>query len=148
MLLRLALHGGGVVVTGACALGVFRRHCRNPSWCDACRDADRSRARGEQPRHIDASLWRAPDTAPGRGSVSVEEINRHNRERAPQSTCDALLWELREYGLPQLTKPDCRRRLADLSTAQIRDLIAALIRLRPKYPIITNELIAKVGEQL
>jgi hypothetical protein len=78
-------------------------------------------------------------------------LNRAARDRynaAPQSTYDAAVYELRTYGIAQLEKPNCRRRLADLSTAQVRELIAALIRLRPKYPKITDELIGKVGDQL
>jgi hypothetical protein len=95
-----------------------------------------------------------PDVIPGRESMSLErlygEIIRKGREQygAPKSTCDATLWELRTYGLPQLAKPDCRRRLANLSTGQLRELLAALIRLRPEYPNITDELIAKIGGQL
>jgi hypothetical protein len=60
---------------------------------------------------------------------------------APQATFDALLYELRTHGLPQLRNPDCRRRLGDVSDAQLEDLIAALIRLQPNYYNITDELI-------
>jgi hypothetical protein len=75
---------------------------------------------------------------------------RHIRdERARQSTCDACLYELREHGVSQLLQPNCKRRLGDLSTDQVRELIAALLRLRPKYPAtITDALILKIGDQL
>jgi hypothetical protein len=66
--------------------------------------------------------------------------------RAAQSTVDALVWELRTYGIPQLGKPNCQRRLSDLSTKQGHELIAALLRLRPRYPAITDELILKLGD--
>ena len=66
----------------------------------------------------------------------------------PQSTYDAVLYELRTYGLAHLANSNCQRRLADLSTFQMRELIAALIQLRPKYSSITDELLLKLGEQL
>lgn len=68
--------------------------------------------------------------------------------QGPRATMDALIYELRTHGLPQLGKVNCRRRLSDLSTPQVRELIASLIRLRPKYPAITNELILKLGDHL
>jgi hypothetical protein len=83
-----------------------------------------------------------------------EALNDQRRLRsmrhgdAPQSTYDAALYELRTHGIAQLEKPNCRRRLGDLSTQQVRDLIAALIRLRPNYPAITDELILKLGDCL
>ena len=60
---------------------------------------------------------------------------------APRSTYDAALWELRTYGVAQLAKENCRRRLSDLSTKQIRELVAALMRLRPQYLMINDELL-------
>ncbi len=69
-------------------------------------------------------------------------------KQAPQSTCDAALYEFRTYGIAQLKDPNCRRRLGDLSTLQVRDLIAALMRLQPKYPAITDDLLLTLGEQL
>jgi hypothetical protein len=60
---------------------------------------------------------------------------------APRSTFDALVLELRTHGLPQFTNTSCRRRLGELSTQQVRELIAALMRLRPRYSAITGELI-------
>lgn len=78
-----------------------------------------------------------------------EALNDQRRyERAAQSTYDALVYELRTYGIAQLEKPNCRGRLGDCSTQQLRDLIAALIRLRPNYPAITDELILKLGDCL
>jgi hypothetical protein len=69
--------------------------------------------------------------------------------RAAQSVCDAVLFELRTYGLPQLAKPTTQQRLADLSSEQLDGIIAALIRLRPKYPAtITDDLLLALGELL
>ena len=67
---------------------------------------------------------------------------------APQTTYDAALWELRTYGVAQLTKENCRRRLSDLSTKQLRELTAALMRLRPQYSMINDELLLKLGDLL
>jgi hypothetical protein len=67
---------------------------------------------------------------------------------APRSTYDAALWELRTYGVAQLAKENCRRRLSDLSTKQIRELVAALMRLRPQYSMINDELLLKLGDLL
>jgi len=67
---------------------------------------------------------------------------------AAQTTYDAALFELRTYGLAQLAKENCRRRLSDLSTKQLRELIAALVRLRSQYSMINDELLLKLGDLL
>jgi hypothetical protein len=64
---------------------------------------------------------------------------------APAVTLDALIYELRTYGAAQLVEPNCRSRLADLSTPQVRELITRLIRLRPQYPRIDDDLIVLLG---
>jgi hypothetical protein len=68
--------------------------------------------------------------------------------RAAQSTCYALLYELRTCGASQLKNPRCQSRLADCSTDQVRELLASLMRIRSKHPAITDELLLKLGEQL
>jgi hypothetical protein len=50
--------------------------------------------------------------------------------------------------LAQLAKENCRRRLSDLSTKQLRELIAALVRLRSQYSMINDELLLKLGDLL
>jgi hypothetical protein len=70
------------------------------------------------------------------------------RRDAPQSTYEALLDELRTFGVAQLAQANCQRRLSNFSTEQLRELIAALMRLKPAYPEITDELLLKLGEQL
>ena len=67
---------------------------------------------------------------------------------AAETTYDAALWELRTCGVVQLNKENCRRRLSDLSTNQLRELIAALMRLRPHYSMINDELLLKLGDLL
>jgi hypothetical protein len=59
-----------------------------------------------------------------------DRLNDQRRwSEAPRPTYDAALFELREYGIPQLAKPNCQRRLAMLSPKQLEDVIAALLRL-------------------
>ena len=70
----------------------------------------------------------------------------HERREAPASTYEAALYELSRYGVAQLGKPNCRRRIGDLSSPQIKELAAALRRMQKKYPhlAITDELVAKI----
>jgi hypothetical protein len=65
---------------------------------------------------------------------------------AAQSTVDALLYEFRTKGAAALEAPNCQRRLASLSTAQVGEVIEALDRLRPKYPAITDDLLLLLAE--
>jgi hypothetical protein len=67
---------------------------------------------------------------------------------AADSTVEALMYELRTLGLAALAGPNCRRRLASLSTAQLREVIGRLMQLRPLYPAITDDLLLKLGEGL
>lgn len=87
---------------------------------------------------IDALL----DRSLGRSSA---ELNRRRHLDAPQATIEALLHELRMHGLAALSHPNCLRRLDDVSTAQLREMLARLIKLRPKYPTITDDLLLKLG---
>jgi hypothetical protein len=80
-----------------------------------------------------------------------EAALRRQRELygAAPTTVEALMYEMREYGLPQLRNLNCLRRLGELSTGQLRDVIGRLMKLRPGYPTtITEELLLKLGEQL
>src|SRR5262249_22643671 len=77
-----------------------------------------------------------------------EEISRAARERyneAPEATYNAAVYELRTHGLPQLNKSNCQRRLADLSAAQIKAVIASLQVGRNQYPKVTDELLTTLG---
>jgi hypothetical protein len=76
-------------------------------------------------------------------------MRRHSEQYgAPKATVDALMFELCTYGLAALAGANCLRRLADLSSSQVREVIGRLIRLRPHYPAITDELIFQMGEQI
>jgi hypothetical protein len=67
---------------------------------------------------------------------------------AAQSTYDALLWTLREYGLSRLSDGRTLDRLSELTSEQLKELIAALTRLQAKYPrTCTDELIQKLRDQ-
>jgi hypothetical protein len=66
-------------------------------------------------------------------------------KEAASTTCDALLWELREYGLQRLKHSSTLQRLSQLSNKQLQDLIAALMRLQAKYPrTCSNQLLEKL----
>jgi ABC-type transport system involved in cytochrome bd biosynthesis fused ATPase/permease subunit len=62
---------------------------------------------------------------------------------AAQSIFDVLLWELREYGVERLKREATRDRLAQLSTEQLQQLVAAFERLQTRYMrTVTPELVA------
>jgi hypothetical protein len=70
------------------------------------------------------------------------------RGRAAASTVEALMYELRTHGLAALAGPNCRRRFSELSQLQLVEVIERLMKLRPKYPAITDELLFQLGEHL
>jgi hypothetical protein len=114
----------------------------NGFW-EKCAEADRRAAR-RKPQHDLPANWETMSV----GALWHTLNDPRRRADAAQSTYDALLYELRTYGIAQLAKPNCRDRLSSLSTRQLRELIAALMRLKPKYPAINDELLLKLGEQL
>jgi hypothetical protein len=66
---------------------------------------------------------------------------------APRSTYDAALWVLRAYGLARIDDKWMRPRLAEFSTTQLKELIAAMGRMQSRYPrTITSELISTLEE--
>jgi hypothetical protein len=69
------------------------------------------------------------------------ELNDPGARPIPQITVSALLYQFRMDGLAAFEHPTCRRRLAELSTEQLRELMAALIRLRPNCAAVTDELL-------
>jgi hypothetical protein len=69
------------------------------------------------------------------------ELNDPGARPIPQTTVNALLYQLRMDGLAAFEHPNCRRRLAELLTEQLRELIAALIRVRPICAAVTDELL-------
>jgi hypothetical protein len=79
--------------------------CANPSFCRACRDADR-KARGE---HFDRTR---------RG------------DDIPQTTVEALMYSLRSGG-SALTESNNLRRLRELSEPQLHEVCARLQKFKP-----------------
>jgi len=68
---------------------------------------------------------------------------------AAQSTYDAVLLVLRGYGVARLADNWTLTCMADFSTEQMRELLAAMIRMRPKYPAtITEELLSAIQDQI
>jgi len=120
----------------------------SPSWKRAAADyhADRKRGAAEPP--LTGNSFRE----------KCAEADRRAARRKPQhdlpanwetmSVGGALLYELRTYGIAQLAKPNCRDRLSSISTRQLRELIAAMMRLKSKYPAINDELLLKLGDLL
>jgi hypothetical protein len=100
-------------------------------------------------------IWRQTRQDPFPSAPELQHVYeaslRRQRETngAALGTIEAFIYELREYGLAQLGNPNCLRRLADLSTEQLRDVIGRLMKLKPGYPTtITDQLLLKLGEQL
>ena len=58
------------------------------------------------------------------------------------------MFSLRERGAAALSERDYRARLAALSSNQIRNVIERLTALKPRYPKIDDELIARLEAQL
>jgi hypothetical protein len=67
-------------------------------------------------------------------------------KRAAQSTFDAVLWALRTYGVVRLSDTWMLPRLADFSPEQVRELVAAMRRLRAtaQWPNVTDQLIREL----
>lgn len=77
------------------------------------------------------------------------QIHRHHfADHAAASTAEAAVYELRTHGLAQLRKPNCQRRLGALSPEQVREVIARLIKLRPQYSKIDDEMLLQLEERL
>jgi hypothetical protein len=69
-------------------------------------------------------------------------------KEAAQTTVEAVMYELRAHGVAQLAKTNCRRRLDQMSPAQLREVIERLSELRPQYPAISDDLLLQLGERL
>ena len=73
-------------------------------------------------------------------------FRRRSAHGAVASTVEALMYELRTYGLAALAGANCRRRLSELSQAQLGEVIGRLMKLRPRYPAITDQLLFQLAE--
>jgi hypothetical protein len=72
-------------------------------------------------------------------------IARESYNEAAKTTYEAVVFELRTHGLPQLNNQNCQRRLSDLSRAQNKNLIASLQQWRGQYPKVCDELLATLA---
>ena len=79
---------------------------------------------------------------------NAEPPPQQQHRRAAQATVDALIFSLRQRGEAALSERDIQRRLADLSSDQIREVIARLIKLRSTYPAVTDDLLFRLGGQM
>ena len=70
------------------------------------------------------------------------------RWEAPASTYEAALYALRTRGIAAFAEPRLRQRLAELSADQMRELVAALTRLRPQCPSISEALMSELGKRI
>jgi hypothetical protein len=121
-----------------------------PGWRDAAVDYHKDRS-----VRVSVTSYTADQLARLRelmaDNVTLErawhEIN-HPADRAAASTVEALMLALRERGAAALAEPEYQKRLADMSTAQMRDVLARLMALRPSYPAIDDELLFLLGKQL
>jgi hypothetical protein len=68
------------------------------------------------------------------------------RDGAAKSAVEAVMYELRTYGLAALAGPNCQRRVGDLSPDQVCEVVERLDRLRPKYRAITDDLLLLLAE--
>src|SRR5262245_38382595 len=82
----------------------------------------------------------------------VDEIQERARRRplhaADETTVDALEFSLRRRGAAALDETATQRRLGDLTSRQVANLLNRLVRLRSQYPAIDDVLIERLGEQL
>jgi hypothetical protein len=117
---------------------------RDPGWAKAARDYHRARAGRRSVVEIDPERLGRLRRLLG-DDISVDrawrELNEAGGRPAPQSTADALLYQLRTHGLAAFHDPSCRCRLADLSVEQLREVMAALIRVRARFTGVTDELL-------
>jgi hypothetical protein len=75
-------------------------------------------------------------------------FRRVRAQGAATSTVEALMYELRTYGPAALAGANCRRRLSELSQAQLGEVIGRLMNRRPRYPAITDQLLFQLAELL
>jgi hypothetical protein len=92
----------------------------------------------------------APASAAELQAICDAALRKQRKEfgAAAPSTVEAVMYELRTYGVATLAGSNCQRRLAELSPDQMREVISRLMKLRPKYPAITDELIFQLSERL
>jgi hypothetical protein len=67
-------------------------------------------------------------------------------KNAPPATVEAVMYELREDGLDALKAPNCKRRIGELSRRQLTEVLGRLLKLRPRYPKISDDLLLYIED--
>jgi hypothetical protein len=122
-----------------------------PSWREAAERYHRDRAGRPLIVETDAEHLKRlrrlmrDNVSFGRAGDEIDRAARERYNEAPKATYDAIVYELRTYGLPQLKNPSCQRRLADLSAAQVKNVMASLQQWRGRYPNVCDELLATLA---
>jgi hypothetical protein len=120
--------------------------CANPSFCAVCRKADAEKKPRQDPHMHRLRKLMEPDISLERAWAEISRAASERYNNAPEATWNAVQYELRTCGLQQLSNPSCQRRLADLSIAQIKNLMASLLQWREQYPNVSDELLAALAE--
>jgi len=122
-----------------------------PSWRDAAEQYDRDRA--DRPLIVETDRKQLKrlhrlmsDVSFGRTWDEVTRLAGERYSEAPKATYDAVIYELRTHGLPQLKKQNCQQRLSDFSAAQLKAVMVSLQARRNQYPKVTDELLAVLAE--
>jgi hypothetical protein len=77
------------------------------------------------------------------------ELRKQRKEfGAAPSTIEAVMYELRTYGMAATAGANCQRRLSELSPDQLVEVIQRLMNLRPQYPAITDKLLLYLKKRL
>jgi hypothetical protein len=111
--------------------------CINPSFCRTCRAAD-ARARA---RPVPAEIRRARrllDDDVSLERAHAEIVAHHFKGRAATSTVEFLAFQLRS-GVSVLKERDVRRRLSELSDAQLAEIVARVRRHRPEIAPVWSD---------
>ena len=98
------------------------------------------------PTHKRKEAFKVASAAELQADYEAALQNRRAEYGAAPTTVEAVMYELRTYGLAAIAGANCQRRLADLSNAQVREIIQRLDRLRPQYPAITDNLLLSLAE--
>ena len=96
--------------------------CRNPSFCRACRDADRRKARGDFPHYTESE--RLSHIEPEKlkhlrhlmdNSISLDaawaELNDYRNRPTPKTVVEAVMHAVRQRELAALKEPATAERL-------------------------------------
>jgi hypothetical protein len=94
----------------------------------------------------DRSKFRVASAEELQRIIDASIAKRRKEFGAAPSTIEAVMYELRTYGMAATAGQNCKRRLSELSPDQVRDVIVRLDRLRPTYPAITDDLLLLLGK--